>query len=296
MTFKNHLFLLFAPTSIRVLQVVRQGLGRPLRWLRQELKDRTIEPTEKEVDDLIALVEGLPNRYFDVLFGAKIVGVTLENDELTESLNDCYESHAFNVTQLHLYMGLVSKICALVADDDGRTGSLRRILKRLDNDGLRKKILERQIADFEARDRYQGVDDKIAHKWREEDIERIETDFHRLWDSIQRRRGVVGHDLVRRMLHARHKSIAHHEVRAGDKESSGVYDIGEFGLQWGDPAKYLEEIEELVFNLVLLVTQASYDPSDFTRMNHVYSLAMWERLRLGPRQDYYELEQSLEGG
>lgn len=286
-------------TTYRMFSKFYNGLADFLIWLAQHLR-KLVKPSVRltsveKLAELDAAVNGLADKYLSTRFTALIVAETIANTPLTESLDKSWEAHAYNTITYELYVRVISEICALVSDKIKKTASVRQILRRMRDKELRAALLERQIADirnqeFNHSGDWTGVDlEEFDRKRKEEDIaDRIDW-FEKTWDAIENRTDLLSLPVVDRFTKARNQLINHHDIGAEANRAPVRFSPTDFGLTWGEPIQYLNDVEAYIFDIVLLVTSTSYGPDEWNSIYSTYAKTFWERFRLGPKQNFHDL-------
>jgi len=57
------------------------------------------------------------------------------------------------------------------------------------------------------------------------------------------------------------------------------YALKDIGLTWGDPRKFMDELNPILWNLVLLAKWGSYDFEGFERLHRLYADDFWARIQ-----------------
>jgi hypothetical protein len=80
---------------------------------------------------------------------------------------------------------------------------------------------------------------------------------------------------------ARDKALAHYEMRAG-QDGYALFDLGSIGLKWGSPREFLDRLDRVVWDVVLIATWGSYDEEGFERAHRLFAADFWARLQGKP--------------
>ena len=103
---------------------------------------------------------------------------------------------------------------------------------------------------------------------------------------------VLGSERAARISKVRNRSIAHFNMKSANGEYE-MFDPSSAGLEWEDPANFLDETRDIILHIAAVVGRASFDLAEFERMHKWAADDFWSRiLGTGP----VELELSASEG
>jgi hypothetical protein len=92
---------------------------------------------------------------------------------------------------------------------------------------------------------------------------------------------ILSSDRAKRISQARKKTIAHYDMRASEAGAE-LFPLSEIGLKMNDAAKFMDETEPFIWDVVLLATWGSYDAAGFENRSRLYAADFWARLQGKP--------------
>ena len=73
---------------------------------------------------------------------------------------------------------------------------------------------------------------------------------------------LTGSDMAEKLKDVRNK-VSSHYAMTNQGEEPRLLNLADFGLKWGDAEKYMQDAKEVIFDMILLVTNSSYALESF---------------------------------
>jgi AbiU2 len=186
----------------------------------------------------------------------------LDDRDLIQQYDNSVAAHGLNLLQVTLFLDLVKDATEFTLDQDKRAASLRNVLRLLSQDDLREELCREYCTPRPSHWIGGNIDDEIKHFFeerRKEDFRRAQAvGFKRCYTKLKEKADTVfTGELATRLQKARDKLIAHYEMTAAGLELRPVRPEG-VGLKWSDVDEYFAEIEPLIFDAELLISNSSY--------------------------------------
>lgn len=208
----------------------------------------------------------------------------LLSKEITKLFDKSYGAHAHDALVVTLMLDLVRDVCAFTLDIDERAASLVNIWRLASHPELRAAL--REIA-TKSRGLHSiwasGLSTEEKSEWlaqlRQEDRERDGQAFDEAFARAEK--GVpeiVNSDLAKIFKDVRDKALAHYEMRPR-KDGYALFDLGKVGLKWGSVREFLDSLDSIIWDVVLITTWGSYDREGFEKAHRLYADDFWARLR-----------------
>lgn len=240
------------------------------------------EPIEK----VKAYATALADKY---LFARQKLAIMepLLSEEITKLLGKSYAAHAHDALAVTLILDLVRDICAFTLDTDGRAASLVNIWRLVSHADVRS-ALRAVAAKPDARNAIwaKGLTAQEKSAWlsgiEKEDIERNGAAFDEAFARAEKAIAEIVHlDLAETFKTVRDKALAHYEMRPG-RDGYELFDLGKAGVKWGSPREFLDRLDRVVWDVVLIATWGSYDEEGFEKAHRLYAADFWARLQGKP--------------
>jgi hypothetical protein len=244
----------------------------------------------ERIDKVKAYATAMADKY---LFARQKLAIMepLLKEDVTKLFDKSYGAHAHDALALTLILDLIRDICAFTLDTGERAASLVNIWRLITNDDLRS-ALRAVAAKPHVRNAIWAQDLTAEEKsaWlseiESEDIERNGKAFD---DAFARAaEGVVelaNSSLADSFKTVRDKALAHYEMRPG-RDGYELFDLDKAGVRWGSPREFLDRLDRVVWDVVLVATWDSYDKEGFDKAHRLYAADFWARLQgRSPVQD-----------
>lgn len=211
----------------------------------------------------------------------------LLSEEITKLFDKSYGAHAHDALALTLVLDLVRDICAFTLDNDERAASLVNIWGLISDRDLRTAL--RAVAT-----RHRGSNSIWAKGLTPEErltwLAEIEAEDAqqkgKAFDEVYARAemgvpDISMSDLAANFKTARDKALAHYEMRL-EHDAYVLFDLGKVGLKWGSPREFLDRMERVLWDVVLIATWGDYDQEGFENAHRLYAADFWARLQGKP--------------
>lgn len=240
---------------------------------------------QERVEKIVAYAKAMADLYLSANQKLAILDPLLGKG-FSEPLDSTHGAHAYNALTLSLLLDVVRDSHAFVLDRDSRAPSLENIWLIMNEAALKRALREvwsRPPAPGTFHDGGQVLSGERKRKAEDEYYVRErrerEARFDGLWTEVEADLPkVLGSPLARRIRDARNKSVAHYEMRSAGGALK-VFQPADAGLTWGDPSAFMDQVEPVLFNVVLLATNGSYDLTRFKAVHAEYARDFWDRLR-----------------
>ncbi|MBN9545034.1 MAG: hypothetical protein J0I19_06150 [Alphaproteobacteria bacterium] len=239
---------------------------------------------DRRVNKVAAYATALAAKYLTARRKLATVTPMMERD-LASIFDNSYGAHIFIDLRLTLTIDLVRDLWAFIFDGDPRAPSLKNVWGMIQNPELLGALRERHGAPIS------GTDSLDEGDWTQEEIEIwrdlwAESDRSRqgaAFDDAYRRisealPNLLSSDRAERLKRARSKAIAHYEMKA-TKTGAELHNLSDVGLKMHDARLFMEEIDPIIWDVVLLATWGSYDVSGFENRDKLYVADFWSRLQ-----------------
>lgn len=183
-------------------------------------------------------------------------------------------AHGLHLLQTTLLLDLIEDIVGFTQDNAQTSASLVNIRRLISNIELREAIKEDFCkpppstwvdTDLDDASRQQVEEDENT-KYREKQARTFDQLYKSVTTGID---NLIGSNIARKLKRVRNNVSSHYAMTSQGKEPR-LLNPADFGLKWGDSEKYMKDAKEVVFDMVLLVTNSSYDLDSFER-NHTRS-------------------------
>lgn len=248
------------------------------------------ELIKERVAKASAYATAMANRYLSARQKLAIME-PLVSDEMSKRFDKSYGAHAYRTLTLTLILDLLRDIWAFTLDSDERAPSLRNIWRLVENKELHAALRAIAATPRKGETTFSGDEWSEEEKaqwrarWDAEDIEKQEKAFD---DAFKRASAgvpeLINSELAGKLDTARKKAIAHYDMRA-TKDGPQLYPLVDIGLKWSDPKSFLNQLEKILWDVVLLATWGSYDVDGFERTSRLYAADFWARLQGKPPVD-----------
>lgn len=203
----------------------------------------------------------------------------LHDQGLIQHYDNSVAAHGLNLLQTTLFLDLVKDAAVFTLDQGKRVASLRNVLRLLSQDDLRKELCREYCTPRPSHWVGGNIDEetkRFLEERRREDFRKAQAvDFARRYRELQEKASIVfAGDLATRLQTARDKLIAHYEMTAAGSEPRPVRPE-DVGLRWGDVDDYFGEIEPLIFDAELLISDSSYDLAQFKGNSERIAREFW---------------------
>lgn len=238
---------------------------------------------EQRIVKVQAYASAMVDRYLSARQKLAIVEPFLA-DDMRKLFQNSYGAHAYVALSLTLVLDLIRDSCAFVLDTDERAPSLTNVWQLLQADDLRAALRSKIARPYAHGTIYgEGFDNEEQAAWEakmvQEDVERKANDFDdayaRAAEGVLR---IADSELATKFKTARDKAIAHYEMRAG-KDGPKLYRLDQIGLTWDAPRRFIEQLDPVLWDVVLVATWSSYDDRGFDEMHRLYAADFWARLQ-----------------
>jgi AbiU2 len=195
----------------------------------------------------------------------------LDDQNLIQQYDNSVAAHGLNLLQVTLFLDLVKDAVAFTLDRDVRAASLWNVLRLLSQDDLRGELRwecciprpSRWVGGNIEEEMRRLLDEQRKEASREEQAE----DFDSRYAKVREKANIVfAGELATRLQKARNKLIAHYEMTVTGSEPKLV-NPEDVGLMWGDVDDYFTEVEPLIFDAELIISNGSYVLDQF-KENH----------------------------
>jgi AbiU2 len=212
----------------------------------------------------------------------------LLGEEISNRFNDSYGAHAYRALTLTLNLDLMRDIWAFTLDPNKHAPSLKNVWRLVENKELHAALRAVAATPYKGGATFSGdgwSEDEKAQwraRWDKEDIETR----GRAFDKAFKRTSValpelVASELAGKLDRARKKAIAHYDMMV-TKDGPKLFPLADIGLKWGDPKAFLDQIDQVLWDVVLLATWGSYDVKGFEQRSRLYAADFWARLQGKP--------------
>ncbi|HEX3757046.1 MAG TPA: hypothetical protein VHV26_18400 [Rhizomicrobium sp.] len=218
----------------------------------------------------------------------------LLGDDIARVFDNSYGAHAFKTLRLTLTLDLIRDIWAFTMDSGSRAPSLKNIWSLIETKELSAALRDTAIQPYDARDSLsedEWTPEEIAHwrdLWSAKDKMNQGASFDRSFEKVS---AVLpkffASERATRVELARKKTIAHYDMKI-TKEGPKLHPLSEIGLKWDDPRLLLEELDPILWDVVLIATWGSYDREGYEYRNRLYAADFWARLQRKP--PIYDIE------
>ena len=170
-------------------------------------------------------------------------------------------------------------------DQDKRVASLRNVLRLLSQDDLREALCREYCTPRPSHGIGGNIDEETKRSLeerRQENFRQAQAiDFNRRYTKLKEQADmVITGALAIRLQTARDKLIAHYEMTAAGSEPRPVRPE-DVGLMWNDVDDYFGEMEPLIFDAELLISNSSYALAQFKENSERVAREFWG-VRKGP--------------
>lgn len=208
-------------------------------------------------------------------------------EDITKLFDKSYGAHAHDALALTLVLDLIRDICAFALDDDERAPSLVNIWRLMQAKDLHDALRNKAAQPLKANTHFgEGIKEEekagLVEKWRAQDIEERGKAFDEAYAQVAKGvPNIADSDLAGKFLLARNRAIAHYEMRAGENGPE-LYKLADAGLTWGSPRQFMDQLDPVLWDTVLVATWGSYDERAFDRAARLYAADFWARLQGKP--------------
>jgi hypothetical protein len=208
--------------------------------------------------------------------------------ELGGIFDNSYGAHAFIALRQTLTLDLVRDAWAFSLDADTRSPSLQNIWAMIQKPAVRSRLRAKAITPYGTKDSLDEGDWTEEEKeiwrdlWSARDIETQGKSFDDAFTRVEADLpAILSSDRAKRISQARKKTIAHYDMRASEAGAE-LFPLSEIGLKMNDAAKFMDETEPFIWDVVLLATWGSYDAAGFENRSRLYAADFWARLQGKP--------------
>lgn len=237
---------------------------------------------DERVRKVASYATAVADRYLSARQKLAIMESFLSGD-IPKLFGRSYGAHGHGVLALILIFDLIRDIGAFALDKDQRVASVTNIWRLIQDEQLRAALRSKAAKPSRTRVSFDdGFSEEDKARWQQrfdrEDIERggkaFDEAFARVSENLP---PLLESELAQKLLTARDRSISHYEMRA-TADGPKLFPLAEIGLTWGDPKKFMDNLDSVLWDLVLLTTWGSYDVKGFERMHRLYADDFWARL------------------
>jgi len=211
----------------------------------------------------------------------------LTSEEITKLFDRSYGAHAHNALALTLILDIVRDICAFTLDKDERSASLVNIWRLLGDAHLRTALKDVATSHRGSHSVWsKGLTPEERAAWKAEieaeDAHGKSIAFDEAYARVERCvPDIAESEMAAIFKIARDKALAHYEMRAG-RGGYELFDLGSIGLKWGSPREFLDRLDRVVWDVVLVATWGSYDEEGFEKSHRLFAADFWARLQGKP--------------
>jgi hypothetical protein len=207
----------------------------------------------------------------------------LTSPEISKLVDRSYGAHAHNALALTLYIDLVRDICAFVLDDADRAASLVNVWRLIQADDLSAALRDRAAQPDNHSLNARGLSSAEREAWlqelRAEDVQRKGASFDEAYARVaEGMPKIIGSELSGIFKTVRDKAIAHYEMRGGNN-GPRMFDPSDVNLTWGSVKTFVDQFDNVLWDVVLLATWGSYDEEGFEKTHHLYAADLFARLQ-----------------
>jgi hypothetical protein len=204
----------------------------------------------------------------------------LYDQSLIQQYDNSVAAHGLNLLQVTLFLDLVKDATVFTLDQDKRAASLRNVLRLLSQDDLREELCREYCTPRPSHWIGGNIDEETKHIFEERSKDTFRKaqaeDFHRRYSKLKEKADMVfTGELATRLRTARDKLIGHYEMTAAGSEPRPVRPE-DVGLKWGDVDEYFGEIEPLIFDAEVLISNSSYALEQFKENSERIARQFWE--------------------
>jgi hypothetical protein len=213
----------------------------------------------------------------------------VRDDEIKTALhakfNETLGASAFNHLVPLLAFDLVRDLARLILDEDPKAGSLWNIHRKASEPKLHRVLREqfRTLSDPSHESAsYPGLEDLSNEQrerarvgWRDNDRAENEADFDRTWTSVSEAVARLAlDDVAKKIGTLRDRYIAHFQMAKLGEEPK-PFRVSELGLSFDDVFAFADRYLGPVVEITRLITLASRDVEDSSRIHRRYGETMW---------------------
>ncbi|HEY5336874.1 MAG TPA: hypothetical protein VIJ85_01615 [Rhizomicrobium sp.] len=206
-------------------------------------------------------------------------------DAIASRFENSYGAHAFISLRTTLILDLIRDIWAFVLDSDLRAPSLRNIWRLAEESEVLLALREDFSTPHNSRDGLEEEDwseEEILH-WRDQWVaEDIKTQSQSFDSAVSRVRAnlpkMLTSERAQKFDRARKKIIAHYDMRL-TKDGPKLHPLSEIGIKYDDPKLFLKEVGPIIWDVVLITTQGTYDLPGYDHRNRLYAADFWARIQ-----------------
>jgi hypothetical protein len=226
-----------------------------------------IAKLEAEVDSLLGL---LVRAYGQFLF----LRPMMLNKKLIARISSQEKGVGFRQLRDWLYWGFIQEIVKICVDPDGRTPSIRKLRKALEDESalqaLKEKYSRRSPPKIEGLDQYD-----IQELQRQEELE-LRSEFDQTYRRFRERSAeLLSSQALKGYKTIRDKLIAHNELRESD-EGYSFFDIHVLNLKYGQERQVLEMAKDVFDDLDALVRNACFSWTHFLEQETRHVCKFWD--------------------
>jgi hypothetical protein len=206
---------------------------------------------------------------------------------ISKRFDNSYGAHAYRTLALTLNLDLIRDIWAFALDSDERAASLRNVWRQIENQELRAALRVRAAKPYKTETTFgEGWSEEEKARWRAKwDADDVEKQGKAFDDAFTRATAAVPElirsDLADKLDLARKKAVAHYDMKA-TKDGPKPYPLTDIGLKWNDPKHFLDRMNKVLWDVVLIATWGSYDVDGFEETSRLYAADFWARLQGKP--------------
>jgi hypothetical protein len=208
------------------------------------------------------------------------------NTRLVGAFRDCNSAHIVNDLQYVLVADLVREVCALVLDDDNRTGSLRRVYRLLNSTecqaGLEseyRKTVPLRIFDDDLTPELRA---SVEAQYAADEVEQSLSEMRSLAASVAALRDdVLCGPTANKIWMARSKAVVHREMVNDVQIGWRLWEASGDTLTYDELDHYIALCSRAIEKMSLYVCRAHIEFEDFREVRRTYVSEFVEALAIG---------------
>ena len=225
---------------------------------------------QRRIDDLFARANTLLDLYLQTHQEVEIFE-SLGTVDVVERVGTSYGANAFDVLVNALIQDIIRSTWALALDEAEATPSIVNIWRLVSHAGvlpaLRERFVTAQSTDT-ARDQNELGDAKMRSRQFDEAVGRLEHLIPAVTAGAQ----------AKNFKKARHKGVAHHEMRRVAKGSLQRFDLRSVEIGWDGFREYVESLTPVVKDLVMIITGTDHRIVEVHEHHRINALDFWMRI------------------
>lgn len=178
-------------------------------------------------------------------------------------------AHGLQLLRTTLLVDIIEDLVGFTQDNDKSSASLVNIRNRISNIELREAIKEDFCKPPPITWVNTELDEAIRQRFEEDENtkyrEKQARKFDQLYESVTM--GIdmlIDSDMAKKLKNVRNKVSSHYAMTSQGEEPR-LLNLADFGLKWGDAEQYMQDAKKVIFDMILLVTNISYDLEGFEK-------------------------------